>query len=212
MFLFLGFIKCVICRLLPLMIAASVGLSVMQIHSASLYKNGWTDQGRVWEEHFVGPNQHCERRGSWFSHSKGSGRWGKISPIMDPSYLWKGWRQTQNFVCISTAGAIAKNVSKRVGTGVAALLVELMVRYDKPLHEEHSSMCNVCGAFDAVFAKLLWPFVICHILLTISLLIQFCWNLNAIFFTITMHISYKYVWMACMMALPVVLPLYWQIL
>jgi len=61
----LGRIECMRCRLLLPMIAASVCQSVTRLNSASLCKNGRTDQDPVWGEHFWGPKEHSD------PHSKG---------------------------------------------------------------------------------------------------------------------------------------------
>jgi len=42
----------------------SVSLSVTRLHSASLCKNGRTDQDHIWVEHSWGPKKHCVRWGS----------------------------------------------------------------------------------------------------------------------------------------------------
>jgi len=41
-----------------------VCLSVTRLISASLFKNGWTDEDAVLGEHSLWPMEHCVRRGS----------------------------------------------------------------------------------------------------------------------------------------------------
>jgi len=48
-------------------------LSVTWLCSASLCKNGWTDQDPVWDERSWGPKEHCVRRGSSPPHSEARG-------------------------------------------------------------------------------------------------------------------------------------------
>jgi len=58
--LFLDCIECMRCRLLY---RCERCLSVTWLNSASLLKNGWTDQDADWGEHSWGPLEHCIRRG-----------------------------------------------------------------------------------------------------------------------------------------------------
>jgi len=61
------------CRLLLPMFTEcqSVCQSVTRLNSASLCKNGWTDQDAVWSVHSWGPNEHCIRPGSWSPNIEG---------------------------------------------------------------------------------------------------------------------------------------------
>jgi len=52
-------------------VCPSVCLSVTRLSSASLCKNGWTDQDPVWGEHSWGPKEHCFRWGAWFLSQRG---------------------------------------------------------------------------------------------------------------------------------------------
>jgi len=51
----------------------SVCLSLMLLISASLCKNGWTDQDAVWDEHSWEPVEHCVKSGSWSPQREGEG-------------------------------------------------------------------------------------------------------------------------------------------
>jgi len=70
-------------------VCLSVRLPVTRLISASLCKNGWTDQDAVWGEHSSGSMENCIRHGSWFPHREWEG--GHFYILGPPSYLWIGW-------------------------------------------------------------------------------------------------------------------------
>jgi len=135
----------------------SVSLSVTRLNSASLCKNVCTDQDTVWDEQSRGPTRHCVTRWSRSPTDRGGGPTFKFwGPLVFPRLEISGACRQHK--------ALMKTIQKYVigvGAGSRDRLLKEILRLPTYLRitATESCACSVCGAFDAAFAKCLWPLV-----------------------------------------------------
>jgi len=148
------------CRLLLPMISVSVCLSVTQLNSASLCKNGWTNQNHVCGDHSWGP-WNVVLYGSPDPPTVRGGELRTIFAHFDPLHIssMAEARDLKFYVLIEGCGP-NHNYPKVWVTWPT-------LNFCDPLHisgsaeTRDSNACSVCIAFDSAFAKLLWPLVRC---------------------------------------------------